>query len=225
VPLRRAAGRENSLDIRLIEYILAGRESAKANGFVEREIIFTGIGGQGVQLAAKSLAYAAMREGRRVLMFGTYGGMMRGGDTDATVVLGQDSLVTPPVIDSAWAVVAMHHLSWGSVGPKLRPDGFLLTNEHVFTGEVDHPGRALAVAATRLATEAGTPQAGAMVALGSFAAATGIVALETLLAVAEEVLPPYRRQFAESNRRALALGHAQVERPMAPAWATPEPAL
>jgi hypothetical protein len=47
---------------------LAGRRP------LEREILLSGIGGQGIQLAAKSLAVAAMREGRRVLMFGTYGG-------------------------------------------------------------------------------------------------------------------------------------------------------
>jgi Pyruvate/2-oxoacid:ferredoxin oxidoreductase gamma subunit len=192
---------------------------------MEREILFTGIGGQGVQLAAKSLAYAAMREDRRVLMFGTYGGMMRGGDTDATVVIGDRTLLTPPVIDHAWAVIAMHHLSWPSVGRKLRPEGFLFKNQEVFQAEVDHPGETLALAATRLATEAGMPQAGAMVALGGFAAATGIVGLETLLAVAEEVLPPYRRQFAETNRAALKLGHAAVERMICPAWPAAEAVL
>src|SRR5438067_2173855 len=115
---------------------------------MEREILLTGVGGQGVQLAAKSLACAAMREGRRVLMFGTYGGMMRGGDTDATVIIGQDSLLTPPVVDHLWAILAAHHKSWDSVGAKLRPDGFLLTNDKVFQGEVTHLGPAFSIPAS-----------------------------------------------------------------------------
>jgi Pyruvate/2-oxoacid:ferredoxin oxidoreductase gamma subunit len=119
----------------------------------------------------------------------------------------------------------MHHLSWNAVGGKLRPDGFLLVNEPVFAGEVVHSGPVLAVSATRLATEAGMPQAGAMVALGSFAAATEIVGLQTLLEVAEEVLPPYRRQYVEPNRAALTIGFGQVEHPIAPAWIAPEPVL
>lgn len=192
---------------------------------VEREIMFTGIGGQGVQLAAKSLAHAAMREGHRVLMFGTYGGVMRGGETDAVVVIGQDSLVTPPVVDHVWGVLAMHHMSWDSVGEKLRPDGFLLTDERVFKGEIDHPGSIMAIAATALATEAGMAQAGSMVALGAFCAATNIVQLETLIAIAEEVLPPYRSQFAEPNREALRLGYASVETIICDAWTAMEPAL
>ncbi len=191
---------------------------------MEREILFTGIGGQGIQLAAKSLAYAAMREGRRVLMFGTYGGVMRGGDTDATVVIGDETLLTPPVVDHAWAVVAMHHLSWPSVGLKLRPYGFLLRNEGVFQGNTDHSGQTLSLPATAIATNAGVPQAGAMVALGAFAAATRIVQLDTLLAVAEDVLPSYRREFASANRAALKLGHDAVERTMCEAWAITEPA-
>jgi len=185
---------------------------------VEREILLTGIGGQGVQLAARSLAQAAMREGRRVLMFGTYGGMMRGGDTDATVVIGEDSLLTPPVVDHVWAVIAMHHLSWPTVGGKLRGDGFLLVNDKVFQGEIAHPGAVLPIAAAAIATEAGMPQAASMVALGGFCAATGIVRLETLLDIAEEVLPPYRRQFAEGNRTAMRLGHDAVPGRICEAW-------
>ncbi len=192
---------------------------------MEREILLSGIGGQGVQLAARSLATAAMREGRRVLMFGTYGGVMRGGDTDATIVIGDTSLLTPPVVDHAWAVLAMHHMSWTALRAKLRPQGFLLTDSNVFQASTGHAGPSLAIPAIAMATEAGMPQAGSMVALGAFAAATGIVALETLLAIAEEVLPPYRRQFAEANRKALALGHGAVSAEICSAWPLVEPVL
>ena len=41
---------------------------------MEREILWTGIGGQGVQLAAQVFARAAVKEGRVVMMLGTYGG-------------------------------------------------------------------------------------------------------------------------------------------------------
>ena len=53
----------------------------------ERELLITGIGGQGVQLAAQVVARAATLEGREVMFFGVYGGMMRGGNTDSTVVV------------------------------------------------------------------------------------------------------------------------------------------
>lgn len=185
---------------------------------MEREFLLSGIGGQGVQLAARSLAVAAMREVRRVLMFGTYGGAMRGGDTNATVVIGVDSLLTPPVIDHAWAGIAMHPKGWPAMAAKLRPGGIVLVNSSVFDANVRYDGIVLPLPVTAIAAEADMSQAGAMVALGAFAAATGVVSLATLMAIAEEVLPPYRVQFAESNRRALALGHAAVPAILHPAW-------
>lgn len=190
---------------------------------MEREILLSGIGGQGIQLAAKTLAVAAMREGRRVLMFGTYGGEMRGGDTDAVVVVGAAGrLLTPPVIDFAWAGVAMHPMGWPTMAAKLRPGGIVLINTSVFENSVAYEGTVVPLAVTGMATAAGMQQAGAMLALGAFAAATGIVEIETLHSIVEEVLPPYRRQFAPANRRALTIGYEAVADQLCPAWSGPE---
>ena len=185
---------------------------------MEREILLSGIGGQGIQLAAKTLAVAAMHEGRRVLMFGTYGGEMRGGDTEAAVVVGAGSLLTPPVIDFAWAGLAMHPMGWPTMAAKLRPGGIVLINTSVFEHAITYEGTVMSLAVTGMAAAAGMQQAGAMVALGAFAAATGIVKIETLHAIAEEVLPPYRRQFAAANRRALSIGYEAVAKQLCPAW-------
>ena len=56
---------------------------------LERELLVTGIGGQGVQLAAQVLARGATREGKHVMLFGVYAGAMRGMNTDATVVIAR----------------------------------------------------------------------------------------------------------------------------------------
>ena len=49
---------------------------------MEREILLSGIGGQGVQLAAKMLPHAGMVEGRHVMQFSMFMGTMRGGSSD-----------------------------------------------------------------------------------------------------------------------------------------------
>ena len=54
-------------------------------GSAERELLLTGIGGQGVQLAAQFVARAAVYDRREVMLFGSYGGMMRGGDRKSVV--------------------------------------------------------------------------------------------------------------------------------------------
>ena len=79
---------------------------------MERELLITGIGGQGVQLAAQVLARAATLEGREVMYLGLYGGMMRGGNTDSTVVVADAPILAPPVVSRAWAAIAMHDDYW-----------------------------------------------------------------------------------------------------------------
>ena len=78
----------------------------------EREVLLTGIGGQGVQLAAQVLARAAVLEGRDVLLFGVYGGAMRGMNTDGTVVVGDGPIQSPPLLSSTWSAIAMHDRFW-----------------------------------------------------------------------------------------------------------------
>ena len=99
---------------------------------MEREVLITGIGGQGVQLAAQVLARGAMLDGREVMFFGIYGGMMRGGNTDSTVVVADGPIEAPPVVSHTWSAIAMHDEFWEPVEPKLRPGGVVLVNDSTF---------------------------------------------------------------------------------------------
>ena len=113
-----------------LTFCLAGIGSEVA---MERELLITGIGGQGVQLAAQVLARAATLEGRNVMYLGLYGGMMRGGNTDSTVVVADAPIEAPPVVSHAWSAIAMHDEYWAPVEAKLRPGGLVLVNDTTFT--------------------------------------------------------------------------------------------
>src|SRR5262249_57569627 len=95
---------------------------------MERVVAMTGIGGQGIQLIAKVLAEAGIREGRQVMMFGMFGGMIRGGSSESTVVLADDEIVSPPIVPEVWAVIAMHPDGVAKLAPKARPGGLLVRN-------------------------------------------------------------------------------------------------
>ena len=167
----------------------------------------TGIGGQGIQLIAKLLAQAAMREGRQVMMFGLFMGMIRGGSSESTVVVADDEITAPPIVPSAWAVLAMHGDGLPKVLPKLVPGGVLVTNSSLVTEPPAADGvHRLAVPATALAKEMGQVMGASMIALGAFAAATGIVTPAALDAALGEVLPPHRRKAIDANRACLARG-------------------
>lgn len=178
----------------------------------------TGIGGQGVQLGALVLATAATAEDREVMYFGIYGGMMRGGNTDSTVVIADAPITTPPVVARAWSAIAMHDEFWAPLELRLRPGGIVLVNEATFAHEITAPVTVHRVAATEIAAEMGNPLGGAMTMVGAFAALTGIVTLESLVAAMRSTIPPYRRQHIEANERALAAGWDAVEHDAHPAW-------
>lgn len=192
---------------------------------MEREVLFTGIGGQGVQLAAQVLARAAVLEGRQVMLLGTYGGSMRGGNTDATLVVGDSPISSPPIVSHAWALLAMHHQFFPALCGKLRAGSLLVANSTLFDAPLDRRAwRVFEVAATARATELGSAVVGAMVLIGAFARITGLVSLSSLEQAMRACVPSYRRQHVELNERALCAGFELAPGDAAPAWGADEAA-
>jgi 2-oxoglutarate ferredoxin oxidoreductase subunit gamma len=144
---------------------------------------------------------------------------MRGGNTDATVVIANRPITSPPIVPRTWAAVVAHARFFDPIRPKLRPDGIVVANEEILEAPLEvTTGELLLVPATRLAREADAPNAAALVLLAAFATATGIVKPTSLAEALASALPSYRRQFLESNQRALAAGAAAVPALSSPAW-------
>ena len=186
---------------------------------MERELVLTGIGGQGVQLAAQVLARAAIAEGRSAQMFGSYGGMMRGGNTEATLVIADGAIGAPPTVAETWSAIFMHHDFSEPTRAKLRSGSLVLVNSTVFEGSFDAGEyQVLEVPATDLAVDLGNIMTAAMIMLGAYAAATGMVALDSLDAAVTESLPSYRSQHVARNVAAIRAGFDIAPRNLSPAW-------
>jgi Pyruvate/2-oxoacid:ferredoxin oxidoreductase gamma subunit len=184
----------------------------------ERELLITGIGGQGVQLAAQVVARAAAVEGRNVMFFGIYGGMMRGGNTDSTVVVADGPIEAPPVVSHTWSAIAMHDEFWAPLEVKLRPGGLVLVNNSTFEHEITAPVTVRRIPATDLAVQLGNPLGGSMVMVGAYAALTGLVGLDATIEGMRQSIPPYRTQHIAANERALRTGWESVTPGEFPAW-------
>jgi len=186
---------------------------------VERELLVTGIGGQGVQLATQVLARALTLEGRYVMSLGTYGGTMRGGNTDASLVYADRPISSPPIVASAWSGLIMHHRFWEGTHARLRPRAVLVVNTPIFDPGIDLSlYQAHAVPAVEIATGQGSPLAAAMVMIGAYAGLTGAVALGVMAEALEQSLPSYRRKLLDTNVAALRAGYAHVAANRHPAW-------
>jgi len=186
---------------------------------VEREVLFTGVGGQGVQIASKTLATAAIAEGRQVMLVPRYGGGMRGGMTNAEVTIGDGALRALAVATSAWSAYVMDPSYWDTIAPNLAPGAVVVVNSSLFTRPVDVPeAKVFEVAASDVAAELGNPMSAGFVLLGAFVALTGLVSLDSAIVAMRELVPAYRTQHLEANGRALRAGAALLPAHGAPAW-------
>ena len=60
----------------------------------QESIIIAGFGGQGVVLAGKVLAQAALSAGLQVTYFPSYGAEVRGGTSNCTVIFSQEAIAS-----------------------------------------------------------------------------------------------------------------------------------
>jgi Pyruvate/2-oxoacid:ferredoxin oxidoreductase gamma subunit len=175
---------------------------------MERELLFTGIGGQGIQLMTKVLADAAAREGMYAMVFGVYHGAMRGSPSDTTLVLGDAPIEAPPIVPACWSVVAMHPGSLAPLLKKVRAGGFLFANA-TLVDAIPPPGvTQVAVPATELAERRGNRLGAGMIMLGALVAHTGLVDFDGVVAAMRAALPSHRAAMADANAALLADGAA-----------------
>ena len=84
-----------------------------------KEILLAGSGGQGVILAGKMLAQAAVAEGWNATYIPAYGAEVRGGTAHCHVKIGRRQIGSP-IVEDATIVVAMNEPSYKAFCPLLR---------------------------------------------------------------------------------------------------------
>lgn len=185
----------------------------------QREVLFTGVGGQGIQIVSKALAMAALTEGRKVLLLPKYSGGMRGGMTNASLTVADGELRALPVITSAWSAFVMDPAFWETVRTNLAEGAVVVVNSTLFDLPVEVPGsQVFKVPAMDIAAEQGSPMSAGFVLLGAFATVTGLVQVESVVGAMRELVPPYRTQHVEANERAIAAGASSLVAGAAAAW-------
>ena len=175
---------------------------------MERVIGLTGIGGQGIQLAARTVAEAAVADGLHVQLFASYGGMMRGGNSDSYLAIADTTVSSPPVPGSLDGALIMHAKYAADIWGRLRPGALAVVNSSVVDVSTMAPTSAdvFEVAALSMAEDLGSIVAASQVATGVLASLLGAPSLDALVAVAATVLPSYRQSAIDSNIAALRAG-------------------
>ena len=171
-----------------------------------RDVILTGIGGQGVQLCAKILATAAVAQGHHAMLSSYFGGEMRGGRTEATVISRPSPIVgLPPIVPRLEAIIVFHQQFLAEALPRLIDEPLVVADDWTWS-DLDGPGRVVRVPARQIAAELGTPVASGFVLLGAFAALTGSPGHDAMARATSALVPPHRAAALQANLTALEAG-------------------
>lgn len=194
----------------------------------EQVLILTGIGGQGIQVAGKTLARAAVYEQKRALYFSLFDGAQRGGVSDCTVVISDEAIQAPPLMKQPCdALMAMDPNGLMRYQAMVRRGGVIVYNRSIHevsrfryadmhNEEVVNEARptrenveAFALAATTIAKEKlDAPLMASLICLGALIQRTGVVRIESAQQALFESIRPGRQKLVAVSARALEIGAA-----------------
>ena len=168
-----------------------------------RQVVICGYGGQGIVLAGTILGQAAFNDGKWVGGTNSYGAASRGGTCRADLVISDQPISYPYVIE-ADILIAMYQTAYSRYIGQVREGGIVVYDDHfVSPGKVDSL-KQVPVSATRTAIEEFKSEIVAnMVMLGAAVEVTGLVTKDALRsAVAATVTEKLR----ELDLKAVAAG-------------------
>lgn len=173
---------------------------------MQTDIIIAGFGGQGVLFAGQLMAYAAMDAGWEVTWIPSYGPEMRGGTANCTVIIADEEIGSPLVLNPKAAIV-LNLPSLDKYEPLVVPGGVLVANASL----VNRPPmrtdiESVFIPVNEIAEEIGNRRLLNVVALGALLAKLPVLSLEEIEKALENHLPERHRKFLEVNKQALRRG-------------------
>lgn len=170
------------------------------------ELLLAGFGGQGVVLAGKLLAAAALAEGREVVWAPSYGPEMRGGPVSCTVILSSGRIGSPEItrLDS---LLVMDAASLPKYLARLRPNGLLLVNTSLVAAPVKPCQCELVEIALNDEAEAlGDLRVANAIMLGAYLTRRPVVSPDSIIAAMRESAGKAFQHLVDINVRALERG-------------------
>lgn len=178
---------------------------------MNRHIILSGFGGQGVLSIGKNLAEAGLEEGRNVSWVPAYGPEMRGGTANCSVIIS-DKRIGSPLIEHPTDLIVMNRPSLSRFEPLVKTGGIIFVDSSTISDKVTRDDlHAFYIPCDDIAKEIGNTKAANIVMLGAFVEATGIVKMETVENMIREIFTGSKAKFVPTNLEALKRGAECVD--------------
>ena len=175
------------------------------------EVVITGIGGQGIQMMAKTFATGALERNYEVMLSAEYGGEMRGGPSQASVVIGDSALVALPILAQTSSAIVMHY-AHGTGTERLIEGGLVLCNSSIVDPEtLPKHAQVFSIDATKEANALEAPQSAGLLLMSAYDGLCQRVGIDLLMSAMTALIPPYRSAAIASNVKAMRHGYALGE--------------
>jgi 2-oxoglutarate ferredoxin oxidoreductase subunit gamma len=173
------------------------------------EVLMAGFGGQGMLLAGKVLAHAAMEAGLQVSWLPSYGPEMRGGTANCIVCIATEPIGSP-LITTPRALLAMNRPSLDKFAPRVRKGGVIVVNASLIPNDAERDDCVvLRVDSRALAIEAGSERAANFVMLGAYVGATDAVPVDAVERALADEFTGNKARFVPANIAAFRAGLAE----------------
>ncbi len=173
---------------------------------MEKKIIISGFGGQGIMSMGQILAASGMAEGRQVSWLPSYGPEMRGGSANCSVIISDDPIGAPNVTQ-ADSLIVMNEPSLEKFEENLLPGGNLYINSSLIGLKPKRDDiNVYYIAVNELANEV-SPKSLNMVMLGAFQKIENLIDEKNLWEGFSKVYGEKAEKIIDINKKAYQMGY------------------
>ncbi len=173
---------------------------------MQKRVIFSGFGGQGVLMMGYVLAVSAMKDGLNVTYLPSYGAEVRGGTANCTVTVADEEIFSPVASMLDFAVF-MNNPSLVKYMPMVKPGGVIIVNSNmVEAAKPDNDLEIVKIPANDIAKELGSNRTINMIMLGALVGKTGIATKDSIMNGLAEIIKAKDASMMELNRKGMDKG-------------------
>lgn len=185
-------------------------------------ILLAGFGGQGILFAGKLIAYAGLIEGRELSWLPSYGPEMRGGTANCSVVLADEPIGSPLVLEPD-VLVAMNQPSLDKFIDSVVPGGKVIIDSTMCQRLPERTDITIfPVPSTQLAEESGLKGLASVILVGKMLREIGFCDPVALDQAIVKSVPPKKAHLLGKNRKAFEIGMLNEDGASAPVCSLPD---
>lgn len=192
-------------------YVTVGDALTQKQEKMEKEVIISGFGGQGVLSMGKILAYSGLMENKQVTWMPAYGPEQRGGTANVTVIVS-DEKISSPILSTYDVAVVLNQPSLEKFESKVKPGGILIYDSY---GIINPPTRkditVYRIDAMDKAAELKNGKIFNMIVLGGLLRVCPIISSEGVEKALYKTLPERHHALIPLNMTALEEGGKIIE--------------